>query len=140
MATLNIKLREVLDAVPVLTKLTEHKFPASVAFDLSRLIKALQVELNAYDETRIALIKQYGETVPVMAKIEGTDDETPTGEHRTQVKAEFMNEFHHELSDLLNKQIEIVAPMIPLKALDVVGDISIQEMNVLQVFINPEGA
>ena len=143
MANITLTLREVVGAVPVLTKLTALRFPAAVAFDLARLVKKLQEELNVYDETRVALVKKYGEQVPIMAKVEGSDEETPTGQFRVQVKPSCLDAFNTEFQALLNKQVEVLSvSLLPQSTLtSAFGEddlISVEEMGTILFLIKPD--
>lgn len=58
---MQIKLGALLAASPALRKLVSADLPVSLAFGLSKSLKAIDGELTAHEEQRQALVKKYGE-------------------------------------------------------------------------------
>lgn len=53
-------IRGILNAMPVLSKLSNRELPVKVSYSIAKVIKAANSELATYDTQRIKLCEQYG--------------------------------------------------------------------------------
>lgn len=125
---MNIKLFQLISAFGdngsgPLNKLAMQPMPASSAFKIKRVIASLSKELEAYTESKNDLVKKYGEESD-----DGNIGVRPDNEH--------WSEFQKEFVDLVNQEIEINIPL--LKPEDLVGDISAQDLIILDFIFEPE--
>ena len=58
---MKVKLAQVVGSVEPLGKLMSNPMPAATAFRCAKVLKAVQSELETYDEARKTLIEKYGE-------------------------------------------------------------------------------
>lgn len=58
---MKVQLAQVVGSVEPLGTLMSNPMPAATAFRCAKVLKAVQSELESYDEARKALIEKYGE-------------------------------------------------------------------------------
>ncbi len=100
---MRITLEEILDAMPVLNELSGQKLPAVISFSLAKLIRNLRVEADAFEQTRIALVKNLGQ-------------ETENKEY--VVKKENLEDFSSQMKQLLNTVVDIEVDKIDLNSFE----------------------
>lgn len=104
-----------------LTKLINLDLPITTAYKFSRLVKKIREELATFEESRVALVKKYG------------NKEDTSGTVRVSLDA--TEEFSNELKKLLEVEIEVDFEPIPLSDL---GDIKMSAVDIsnLEIFFN----
>ena len=90
---MKVKLIDIYNSVPVMNKILETPMNASLAFQLTRLLKVLNDEMKSIEEQRIKLVEKYG------TKNDGEEAVVVSDEN----KEKFMGEF----SELLNTDVEL---------------------------------
>jgi len=100
---------------------------AKLAWSVTRLLKAADKEMQEFNETRMNLIKKYGEKDENGELI--TDDNG-----NCKIMEENSAQFSNELSDLIGTEIEINANALSLDALED-KEFTPADMAVLEPFI-----
>jgi hypothetical protein len=99
---IRLAVRELLDAQPALQRLGAEKLPIKVAYNLARLMRVIQPELDDFYKQRNDLVKQYGVTRPA------TDAErTQHGDEVTEVPKDKIEEFRNEINELADEKITL---------------------------------
>ena len=60
MESVTFKMRELVEAQPAFQELSETKLRAGASFQLARIIKVVQKELQAFSERRDEIARKYG--------------------------------------------------------------------------------
>ena len=92
----------LVNAMPILEEIAQNNFPAAATFRITKVLKKLNVDLQTYEETRVALIRKYGKE----------DEESK----QITVMAENMQAFGDEMRGLL--ETPIVVPKIKISDLE----------------------
>jgi lipoate-protein ligase A len=111
-----VKLVDIYNSVPVMNKILETPLPASVSFQLSKLLKTLNDEMKSIEEQRIKLVEKYG-------------NKSETQE--TVVSEENKEKFLQEFSDLLNTEVEVTWHPLSSSKFDAL-QLSVNEMSRVQ--------
>lgn len=125
---ITVKISDLLNSTETLQKLAKQDFKAKLAWSLARLLKSAENEIQGFNETRLNLIKKYGE------KDENGELVTDEGGN-CKIVPESIADFNKELNELLNAEVEINSNPIDFQLL---SDINFTpaEMNVLEPFID----
>ena len=125
---INVKIADLLNSTETLQKLSQKDFKAKLAWQIARLLKAAEAEIANFNETRMNLIKKYGEKDEQGELI--TDDKG-----NCKIEPQFLNEFTTELNDLISEKVEINANKIKMELL---GDIDFtpSDMVILEPFVD----
>lgn len=113
---MKVKLVDIYNSVPVMNKILETPLPASISFQLSKLLKTLNDEMKSIEEQRVKLVEKYG--------VKGEKEETVVPDEN---KAKFIQEF----SDLLNTEIEVTFNPLSSSKFDAL-QLSVNEMSRVQ--------
>lgn len=126
---IKVTVSNILNSEQALTNLSMQKLPASMAFQVVRLIKAIREEMDGINKSRMALTEKYGER-----QADGTliIDENS---HLASIDKSLVNDFIKESNEFLATEISIGADPIPLSTLDGI-DITPQEAEQLFPFIS----
>lgn len=125
---IELKVGELVNSTEALQKLSQKELKAKLAWQVSKLLKAADKELQEFNETRMNLIKKYGEKDENGELI--TDDKG-----NCKIPEEVTVDFSNELNDLVEAEIEINANKIKIDDLENI-DFTPNEMNILEVFID----
>lgn len=124
---ITVKISDVVNSMEILQKLAQQNFKAKLALSIARLLKAVEVEIQTFNTTRIDLIKKYG-----------TKDENgeliTNDEGNCIIDPESIEIFNKEFSDLLNTEIEINANKINVDLLEE-RDFTPSEIAALEPFL-----
>ncbi|MBA3241160.1 MAG: hypothetical protein H0T60_08025 [Acidobacteria bacterium] len=71
---MEVSLSQLVDARPALARLMSQPAPAPLAFSLTRVAKAVEAELDTYDETRLKLCRCHGMLVKEETHFEFTPE------------------------------------------------------------------
>ena len=125
---INVKISDLLNSTEALQKLANKELKARLAWSVSKLLKAADKEISDFNDTRMNLIKKYGEKDESGELI--TDEKG-----NCKIIADNMDAFTDELNELMNTDVEINANKI---LIDDIGDIEFtpSEMAVLETFID----
>jgi len=125
---INVKISELLDSTETLQKLAKKDFKAKLAWSIARLLKAAEKEIQEFNETRMNLIKKYGEKNENGELV--TDDKG-----NCKIDSDSMNEFTNELNELLKTEVEINANPIDIALLEDIN-FTPSDMVILEPFIS----
>lgn len=127
---ITVTIAELINSIETLRKLASKDFKAKLAWTIARLLKAVEAETQSFNETRMTLIKKYGE--------KDENGELITDEKgNCNISIESTNAFNKELNELLSTQVDINANKINIKLLENV-DFTPSEMVMLEPFIEFE--
>ena len=128
------QLKDVLNSMPILKKLSEQQMPALTAFKIMKIIKATDSQFEDFNKTKIGLVEQYG--------TRGEDDNFLVDDDKLLTSlADFSNTnkelYIEELQGVLEEQIDIVAQPLTLKDIENLN-LSPTEIMRLDCFIKEE--
>ena len=127
---ITVKLSDLVNSTETLQKLAQKDFKAKLAWTIARLLKAADAEIQGFQETRMELIKKYGE--------KDENGELITDENgNCKISPETTSNFNVEFNDLINSEIEINANKIRIELLEDV-DFTPSEMAILEPFIETD--
>lgn len=125
---IQVKIGELLNSTEALQKLAGTELKAKLAWQVGRILKAAEAEIQSFNETRMNLIKKYGE--------KDENGELVTDEQgNCKIVEGDINEFSNELNDLINSEVEISGNKIKIDDLDKV-DFTPAEMAQLEILID----
>lgn len=108
---IEINLNELLNSAGTLKILSTKSLKGKTAYKVARILREAEKELTLFNETRMNLIKKYGETKE--------DGELVTNENGDcTIKEEHIAAFNNEINDLLNNKIEINVDKIKINELE----------------------
>ena len=125
---IKIKIQDLLNSTEALQKLAQTSLKARPAFYVSKMLKAADKEIQEFNETRMNLIKKYGE------KDENGELITDENQNCKIPDAEIAT-FSEELNELVNTEVEINANKLKIEDLENV-DFTPNDMSVLETFID----
>ena len=111
---IKVKISDLLNGTEALQKLAGTDLKAKVAWQVGKLIKAAEAEMQSFNTTRVELIKKYGEKNESGELI--TDDEG-----NCKINGEKVTDFSNELNDLINQEVELNASKLNM---DEIGDVN----------------
>lgn len=125
---ITVKIENLLNSVETLQKLAQKDFKAKLAWQVSRLLKSAEAEIQAFNETRMNLIRKYGE------KNENGDLITDDNGN-CKILPENIETFTNELNELIASEVEINANKLDI---NLFGDIDFtpSDMALLEPFID----
>ena len=124
---IKLTIAELINSAETLKKLAQQDFKAKLAWSVARLLKAAEAEMQSFNETRMNLIKKYGE--------KGEDGELVTDEKgNCKIEPEAAANFTNELNELIATEIEINANKIPIDLLEDVN-FTPSEISILEPYI-----
>ena len=124
---IQVKISELLNSTDTLQKLSQQDFKAKLAWQIARLLKAAEAEIQSFNETRMNLIRKYGEKDETGELI--TDDKG-----NCKINEDSVKDFSSQLSDLLDTQVEINANKIKVEQLEDI-DFTPAQITILEPFI-----
>lgn len=124
---ITVKIEELLNSVDTLQKLSQKDFKAKLAWQVARLLKSAEAEIQSFNDTRMSLIRKYGE--------KDENDELITDEKgNCKIVPEHITDFSNELNELVKSEVEINANKINIDQLEDL-DFTPSEMAMLEPFI-----
>ena len=125
---INIKISDLLNGTEALKKLAETQLKAKLAWQVGRILKAADTEIQSFNDTRMDLIKKYGE--------KDENGELITDEKgNCKVMPDGIENFSNELNELINSEIEINANKISIDSLED-KEFTPAEMSQLEPFVD----
>ena len=125
---IKVKINDLLNSVETLQKLSNQNFKAKLAWQVARLIRAAESELQTFNDTRLNLIRKYGE------KDENGDLLTDEN-NNYKIIPDKANDCSNELNELANSEVEINANKLDFALLEDL-DFTPVEMAVLEPFVD----
>lgn len=127
---IKVKISSLLNSTEALQKLASADLKAKLAWQVARLLKAAEAELQSFNETRMTLIKKYGEKDAEGELV--TDDKG-----NCKILPESINTFTAELNELIATEVEISVNKISINDLENIN-FTPSEMTLLEDFIDFE--
>lgn len=124
---IEVKMQDIVNGTEALQSLAKKEMKARLAYTISKLLKSADAELTNFNETRLNLIKKYGEKDEAGELL--TDEKG-----NCKIAPESVSDFTNELNDLLNTSIELNANKININDLDSLNFTPL-ELNNLEGFI-----
>ena len=124
---ISVKISDLLNSTETLQKLSQKDFKAKLAWTIARLLKSAEGEIQSFNDTRMNLIKKYGEKDENGELI--TDDKG-----NCKIENNSMDEFSKELNELIDTTVEINANKIKMELLEDL-DFTPSDMVILEPFV-----
>ena len=125
---ITVKISDLLNSTETLQKLAQKDFKAKLAWSIARLLKSAEAEIQSFNDTRMNLIRKYGQ--------KDENDELITDENgNCKIEQESINEFTNELNELVNTEVEINANKIDINLLEDI-DFTPSDMAILEPFVD----
>jgi hypothetical protein len=134
---MKITVREISGLVnnQVLSTLLEKEAPVKVAYSFNKIFKKLNKEYAKFLEKRNDLIKDYAEkNEDGTIKAEADQDTNTT---KFAIPTDKIEDFNTKINELLNEEIEIDEPLIPLSRMESMS-LSTDLMMVIDQFITDD--
>ena len=125
---IKLTISELLNSTEVLQRLSKTDLKARLSWQVARLLKAADEEIQSFNETRMNLVKKYGEKDENGELI--TDDQG-----NCKIPNESTLEFSNQLNELINTEVEINANKIKIADIENL-DFTPAEMNMLEPFVD----
>ena len=123
-----VKISDLLNSTETLQKLAQKDFKAKLAWSIARLLKSAEAEIQSFNDTRMNLIRKYGQ--------KDENGELITDENgNCKIEQESINEFTNELNELVNTEVEINANKIDINLLEDI-DFTPSDMAILEPFVD----
>lgn len=127
---IKVKISDLLNSTETLQKLAQKDFKAKLAWSIARLLKSAEAEIQGFNDTRMNLIKKYGEKDENGELV--TDDKG-----NCKIGNDVLAEFSVELNELINEEVEINANKIKMELLEDL-DFTPSDMAALEPFVELE--
>ena len=125
---IKVKISDLLNSTEALQKLAGTELKAKLAWQVGRILKAAEAEIQSFNETRMDLIRKYGEKDE---KGELVTDETGN----CKIMEGGILDFSNQLTELVESEVEINGNKIKIDDLDNVN-FTLAEMAQLEVLID----
>ena len=124
---IKIKLEQLINSSEGLKGLGQKSLKARSAYAVAKILKAADAEMTTFNETRMELIKKYGEK-------DENDELKQDDNGNVRILPEGLADFNKELNELLQSEVEISANKIQMND---IGDVEFTptEMAQLEEFI-----
>lgn len=124
---ITVKISDLLNSTETLQKLSQKDFKAKLAWSIARLLKSAEAEIQSFNDTRMNLIKKYGE--------KDENGEIITDENgNCKIQSGDVDIFGKELNELIESEVEINANKIKMDLLEDI-DFTPSDMAVLEPFV-----
>lgn len=112
---IEMKLKDVLDSMPVLKQLGERQLRGRVAYNIAKIMKQVENEFNLFNDARQQVIEKYGE--------KDDNGELKINEETNEYvfTPENLKSVSEELNMLLDQSVSINANKIKVEDLDTLG-------------------
>lgn len=118
-----VTMSTVFSSRPAFQQLVKQSFSAKVAYRLSKIVRKVDQELQDFEKARVALVEKYARDVD--------EDGNKT------VPPENISMFVKEVEELLNLEVDLDIPLIPLSWLEDV-QLTTEQMILIEFAIDPE--
>lgn len=125
---IKVKINDLLNSTEALQKLAGTELKAKLSWQVSRILKAADAEIQSFNETRMNVIKKYGE--------KDENGELVTDENQNcKIAENNVAEFSNELNELMMSEVEINANKLDINSLED-KEFTPAEMAQLEIFID----
>ena len=125
---ITVKIADLLNSTEVLQKLSKTQLKAKTAWQVSRVLKLAEEEIQTFNDTRMEVLKKYAE------KDENGELITDENNNCKIIQSE-ITKFNNELTELLENEIELNVNKINIEDLNDI-DFTPAEINALESFID----
>jgi len=101
---MKLKIREVLEAAPVLKKITVFSLPVKVSYNIMRNMKKIEHELKPFEQSRLNLVEKYGKESEDGGKVTVADEN--------------LQSFYKDVASLLEEEVEVDLRLIKVEQLE----------------------
>ena len=124
---IRVKIADIINGTEVLRKLAQADFKAKTAWQIARLLKAAEAEVQGFQETRNSLVNKYGE--------KNENGELVVDEKNNyKFEPENLEAFVNEFNDLVESEVEINANKLKIEQVEE-ADFTPSDMVALEPFI-----
>lgn len=127
---IKIKIVDIVNGTEALQKLAKTELKAKLAWQVSKLLKTVEQEMQIFNDTRMSAVKKYGEKDENGELI--TDDNG-----NCKILDNNLALFNKEINELLNNEIEINANKLKISDLEEIN-FTPSEIAALENFIDFE--
>ena len=127
---IQVKLGVILNSIDTLQRLSQQNFKAKLAWQIARLVNAIESELQVFNQTRLGLITKY-------AQVDDEDTLITDENNNYIIKPENIEAFNSELNELINTEVELNVNKINFKDLEEL-DFTPNDLSTLEPFIEIE--
>lgn len=120
---ITITLEQLLNSTDGLKGLSQKPLKARPAYAISKILKAADAEMTTFNDTRMELIKKYGEK-------DETGELKSDENGNVHIVDEMLSTFNKELQDLLSTSIDINANKIRIED---IGDVEFTPAEMAQL-------
>ena len=122
---MKVKVGKLLQMKPVIEKIVTKDIDIDIAWDLMKVVKAFDAELDLYAKSRLKIFNRFAE--------EPKEDATPEEKKKGKViPKEKREDFAKEIEKLLDKEIKLEVKKIKLSSLKANG-IKLSTGNVMAI-------
>lgn len=108
---IELTIGTLVNSTEVLQKLANAELKAKLAWEVSRMLKAAETEIQGFNDARLKVINKFG--------TKDENGELITDENgNCRIDPAHMNEFTEEMNELLQGTVEINANKLDINALD----------------------
>ena len=125
---IKVSIKDLIGSTEALQKLASMELKAKTSWQIGRILKSADTEIQSFNETRMNLIKKYGEKDENGELM--TDDKG-----NCRILEEGVKEFTSELNDLITQEVELNANKVAVEDLDG-KEFTPAEMAQLEMFID----
>lgn len=100
---MKLKIREILEAAPILKKVTNFSLPVKASYNIMRNMKKIEQELRPFEESRLQLVRKHGK-----------EDE----DGKVSVTEKKLEDFYKDVSSLLEEDIEVDIRTVKIEQLE----------------------
>ena len=120
---INITLEQLVNSTEGLRGLSQKSLKARPAYSIAKILKAAEAEITSFNETRMNLIRKYGE--------KDENNELKSDDNgNVRIPPEVLDDFNKELQELLGTEVEINANKIRI---DDIGDVEFTAAEMAQL-------
>ena len=123
---MTISIYNIISANPIFTKILQHEFTGKQSFLIGRMLRALSIETEAFNDAREKIVKKYAEI--------DSNYKIIFKECNIKIKDGQMESLQKEINELLKTNLELNISPIPLNWLDELK-LTPQEMIILEPFL-----
>lgn len=120
---ISITLEQLINSTDGLKGLSQKQLKARSAYAVSKILKAADAEMNTFNETRMELIKKYGEK-------DETGELKSDEQGNVHIIDKMLSTFNKELQELLNTTVDINANKIRIED---IGDVDFTPAEMAQL-------
>ena len=125
---IKVSIKDLVGSTEALQKLASMELKAKTSWQIGRILKSADAEIQSFNEARMNLIRKYGEKDENGELI--TDDKG-----NCKILEEGVKEFASELNDLIEQEVELNANKVAVEDLDG-KEFTPSEMAQLEMFID----